>query len=232
MGLCALCTCISCHSSHFFRFVDLLSCHHHRQRFLHIRGLWGGGEKKTTYGSECKTAFGRLLKPTIYIYTDMHILSSVYVVMCSSCLFPLYIFPFFFLVALRKRNQSETPIFTQLTYVILQNKGIKDQHQHSTEFRYIFCISKSPQTSTGFQLNQGFKYREVYEAYCMSPLKLSPPGKKNIQQSTAAHLQVPLQLRKEKKKKDNRNLSDSDCERTRYVITGRLAWVMEFLRNR
>lgn len=70
------------------------------------RGLWGGGGKKPkTYGSECKTAFGRLLKPTIYIYTDMHILPSVYIVMCSPCLFPLYIFQFF---SRRLRNQSET----------------------------------------------------------------------------------------------------------------------------
>lgn len=43
----------------------------------HIRHLWGRRRKSKSYVSECTTMFGRVLKPTIYIYTDIHIFLSV-----------------------------------------------------------------------------------------------------------------------------------------------------------
>lgn len=84
MGLCALCTFFSSsHCSHFFRLIDT-TCHDRRQ-LLYTSEVSGEGEEKKnkSYGSECKTAFGRVLKPTIYIYTDMHILPSVYLIFYS-----------------------------------------------------------------------------------------------------------------------------------------------------
>lgn len=58
---------------------------------------------------ECKTAFGRVLKPTIYIYTDMHILPSVYIVSYSTqkCVFLCTSFSFFILIRLLKKEIKE-----------------------------------------------------------------------------------------------------------------------------
>lgn len=60
----------------FLQVKTSVYCHHHRQ-LLNIRSLGERGEKQNLLW-ECKTTFGRVLKPTIYIYTDMHILFSVY----------------------------------------------------------------------------------------------------------------------------------------------------------
>lgn len=84
MGLCAFCTYISSHSSHFLRLIDFLSCH---TAHIHIRSLVVGEKKNKTYGLECKTAFGRVMKPTIYIYTDMHIPPSIYIYLSFQCVF-------------------------------------------------------------------------------------------------------------------------------------------------
>lgn len=64
---------------------------------IHIRsfGVWG---RKQNYGLECKTTFGRVLKPTIYIYTDMHILPSVYLCILLVMCFLLYILQLFLLI--------------------------------------------------------------------------------------------------------------------------------------
>lgn len=69
-----LCAPIS-HSLLFFRFIDILSSPV-ETTLIHIRSFGAGGEKKQKYVLECKIASGRVLKPTIYIYTNMHILLS------------------------------------------------------------------------------------------------------------------------------------------------------------
>lgn len=76
--LCALCTYLSSHSSQFLRLIQVFCCHHSRQLLyrLDILGVKGRGRKDNlVFGLQ--TGFGRILKPTIYIYTDMHILQVV-----------------------------------------------------------------------------------------------------------------------------------------------------------
>lgn len=88
----------------------------------HIRSLWGGGEKTKTYDMKCKDAFGRVLKPTIYIYTDMHSLPSVYILYSTHKVFSFVCLSIFYThLTLKKRNFPLHRI-----YVILLNKCIKD----------------------------------------------------------------------------------------------------------
>lgn len=111
MGLCAFCTYISSHSSHFLRLIDFLSCH---TAHIHIRSLVVGEKKNKTYGLECKTAFGRVMKPTIYIYTDMHIPPSIYIYIFLFSVFSfIHLSVVYTYLTLNKRNQIETSLFTQ-----------------------------------------------------------------------------------------------------------------------
>ena len=67
---------LSSHSSHFFRLTHLLSPL--QTALKHIGNVGGGRDLTKTSDLECKTAFGRVLKPTINIYTHQHILSSTH----------------------------------------------------------------------------------------------------------------------------------------------------------
>lgn len=140
MGLCASCTKFSSHSSHFLKskhnFPPL-------QMILnYIRSL--GGQKKHL-GLECKTAYGRVQKSTIYTYyIYIHICmyicmciykkiryarSSVYLVLYSAY-FHLCIFHFFVSahLTLKRKIQGEMFLVTENT--------AKRTHGRSTPAHY------------------------------------------------------------------------------------------------
>lgn len=57
----------------FLKRRTLLSYHHHRWLHQKFRCQWSKEEKK-----KCKTTLDEVLKPAIYIYTDMNILFLLY----------------------------------------------------------------------------------------------------------------------------------------------------------
>lgn len=67
------------------------------------------GRNKTSYGLKCKTAFGKVLKPTIYIYTDHTFFSSDFLSFDHN--FP-FVHPSVFHFTLKK--ETKLSLFTQL----------------------------------------------------------------------------------------------------------------------
>ena len=159
---CALCTYFSSHSSHFCRSSDYCPTTSTYSSYTHIRSLWGRGEKTKLVWSAKLHSAEYWSPPYTFIqictFFPLYTLSRI---LLKNVFSFVHHSVFYTHLTLKKRNQRGTSLFTQLIYVILQNKCIKDKHQHSTEFRYIFCNWKSSQTSRGSQLNQGFKYREA-----------------------------------------------------------------------
>lgn len=84
IGLCALCTYFSNHNLHFFRLIDMF-CPHRRQ-LINTSKVFG------------KTAFGRVLKPTIFIQICTLFLSNLGF---YSCLFHCISFSLFTIWFLR-----------------------------------------------------------------------------------------------------------------------------------
>ncbi len=112
MGLCALCTFFSSQLT-FLQVNRHIVLPPSQTALIHIISLGGGGEKTKTYGLECKTAFGRVLKPTIYIYTFYTFL-PLYILYSTHNVFS-FVHPSVgnTHLTLKKRNQRKTFPFTQ-----------------------------------------------------------------------------------------------------------------------
>lgn len=96
IGLCALCTFFVKSQLTFLK-VNTLTVTIVGSSLTHQKSWGWGGEITKVSGLECKTAFGRVLKPTINFYTDQHILPSVYLVFYSQCILFCTSFSFFFI---------------------------------------------------------------------------------------------------------------------------------------
>lgn len=178
------------------RLTLALSCHLHRQLLYTLEvGGWGK-KKKLTYALECKITFGRILKPTIYNYTHMHIycISCILLIIC----FLLYIRQCI-LVWLLKRG-----IKGRHSYPSLQNKCIIGEHRHSSEFSYIFLWFKISKNT-----NRISEYRGCSNSIPRAQIKRPTEKTSNNAQSLTTE-------------KWNESMpSHSSSEKTEYVIPGR-----------
>lgn len=160
MGPCALCTYFwSYMLLHFFRLIDL------------ILSPWQTALKhKKVFG---KNAFGRVLKPTIFIQICTFFLLYLVFYLC----FPLYIFQFIYWY-LKRDSMRNIPLHATYLGCILQNKCIKDKHystvQNLDTFSAVQNLHKPQQVSSVIRVSNTGKWLTSIPWVNFSPTEKPP----------------------------------------------------------